>query len=384
MQETRKLRVAIFCLGTLGGSTEVAVMLAQNLRRRGHECDLYAYSDSYQHRLACDEIDVHTPKGLHYPLFQAIPTDFGFLSRFAEEHARKPYDILHAHYAVPLIHVVSNLALAYDLPCVMTFHGSDVTILPDHLPLTFIPLLIEKAGMEVTAASHFLAAEIHERYGVALERIHIIGNSVSEEFFAPGEPAHEPCRYFLHCSNLRPLKRPADILQALGRLRDAFNARQLPEMPCLKIVGEGPDLPLLEALTEALGIESYVEFCGRIDNRHRLAGLMEASRAVIASSEMESQPLTVLEAMAVGAPVVCASFPSATELLGNQGDRGYVYPVGDVEALTRVMGEIVRTPERARAMARNAFRFVREEHDMPPIIDAYLNLYERMLSPVGV
>jgi glycosyltransferase involved in cell wall biosynthesis len=359
-------------------------MLAQHLRRRGHECDLYAYSDSYQHRLACDEIDVHTPKGLHYPLFQSIPTDFGFLARFAEEHARKPYDILHAHYAVPLIHVVSNLALAYDLPCVLTFHGSDATILPDQLPLSFIPLLIQKVGMEVTAASHFLAAEIHERYGVPVGGIHIIGNSVSEEFFEPEEPTHESCQYFLHCSNLRSLKRPADILQALAQLRDAYNARQLPEMPCLKIVGEGPDLPLLEALAEALNIQPYVEFCGRIDNRHRLASLMAASRAVIVSSEMESQPLTVLEAMAVGAPVVCASFPSVAELLGSKGDRGYVYPVGDIEALATVMRTIVRAPEHAREMAQHAFRFVREQHDMPPIIDAYLELYARMLTPVGV
>jgi N-acetyl-alpha-D-glucosaminyl L-malate synthase BshA len=375
-----KINAAIFCMGSQGGSTEVAINLALSLRARGHECDIFAYDASQQERLIGNGIRVHTPRSLDYPLFDHIQTDFGFLPAFDKLHKRKPYNLIHVHYAVPLLHVMANLREIYGLPCVVTFHGSDVTIVPDLLDVSILARLLEKSGATVTAASRFLAQRVARVYGVAPGNVHIIPNTIAPEYLQDYPCSGDTPPYFLHCSNLRPVKRAYDVALGMCKLRKMFEARRLTGMPHLKIAGEGPDLPELRVLVQKCGLEEYVEFCGMVSDKTELARLMACAKALILSSLTESQPLVVLEAMAVRTPVVCSNFSSAPELIGDHEERGWTFDIGDAQQLADLLMRLIEKPEEIPPVVERAREFVLSKHHPDQVVSAYLKLYEEILG----
>ena len=376
----RKINVAIFCMGSSGGSTEVAVNLALSLRSRGHDCDVFAYDGSQQERLLEYKVHVHTPRSLDYPIFDHIQTDFGFLPVFDKLHKRRPYDLIHIHYAVPLIHVMANLREIYGLPCVVTFHGSDVTIVPDLFDVSILSRLLERSGATVTVASKFLANRVTKVYGASPDNVRIIPNTVAPEYLREYPRSEEGPPYFLHCSNLRPVKRAGDIILGMCCMRKRVEFSGLNQMPRLKIAGEGPDLPELRVLVQKCRLEEHVEFCGRVDDKTELARIMANARALILSSLTESQPLVVLEAMAVGTPVVCSSFTSAPELIGENQERGWMFEIGDSHQLTDILARLLEKPEDTPAVVARAREFVLRHHHPDLVTEAYLKYYEGILG----
>jgi GalNAc-alpha-(1->4)-GalNAc-alpha-(1->3)-diNAcBac-PP-undecaprenol alpha-1,4-N-acetyl-D-galactosaminyltransferase len=83
---------------------------------------------------------------------------------------------------------------------------------------------------------------------------------------------------------------------------------------------------------------------------------------MIHSSRREGFPNAVLEAMGMGAPVICADCPSGPAELIRDGVNGRLVPVGDVGALARVMTELIKRPEAREKLGREAVR-VRQEYD---------------------
>ncbi|NQU45298.1 glycosyltransferase family 4 protein [bacterium] len=370
-----KLNVAIFCMGSLGGSSEVAVNLALALRANGHDCDVFAYENAMQERLLREGIRIRTPNSLSYAIFDHIQTDFGFLVAFDKLHKKKPYDIIHVHYAVPLIHVMSNLRDIYGIPCVVTFHGSDVTIVPDLFDVSMLTKLVEKAEASVTVASRFLADSVEKVYKLERSRIHLIPNTIAPEFFGEFARKREEPPYFVHVSGLRPVKRVWDIVLAMCCLRKKLAHGATNAAPRLKIIGDGPDLPDLHLLSEKCGLHDDVDFLGQIDERREVASIVSSADALILSSLTESQPLVILESMAVGTPVICSSFTSAPELIGENGERGWIFEIGDSQALARIMQDVIESPEMAVQRAVRAREWVLREHHMDAVTKAYVDLY---------
>jgi glycosyltransferase involved in cell wall biosynthesis len=135
-----------------------------------------------------------------------------------------------------------------------------------------------------------------------------------------------------------------------GSLLRAF-ATVVAEHPAarLRLVGDGPERPAAEALTRELGIEPSVEFLG---DRDDVAELLAGSDVlVLASYAIENLPFAVLEAMAVGLPVVATDVGALAELV-DDGVTGWLVPPRDTAALATALGRLVADPERARAMGR--------------------------------
>lgn len=375
------MNIAIFCMGKLGGSTEVAVNLALNLHQEGHDCDLYSYTPTNSQRLRDVGIENLTPKSLNYPLFNQIETDFGFLLVFDKKHKAKPYDLIHIHYAVPLVHILANLRVIYQLPCVLTFHGSDVTLMPDLLDVKLISRLMDRSVSAITVASEFLARESARVYEIAPEKIAVIPNTMDQHFFnCPVlENQKEERPYFMHCSNMRPVKRTWDIIKALCCLRTLYEEQGRTDIPRLKLVGEGPDLPEIHLQVQKCKLGDQVDFVGRVDDRSEMARLMAGAKALVLSSLTESQPLVALEAMAVGTPVICSDFEAALEIIGPNEQRGYIFPIGESARLAEKMFYLLENPGDTQRRAEAGQKFALEEHHPEQVTRAYLDLYAGLL-----
>jgi glycosyltransferase involved in cell wall biosynthesis len=116
----------------------------------------------------------------------------------------------------------------------------------------------------------------------------------------------------------KSLERALEAIAGVGGLR-------------LLIAGEGPDRPWLEQRARELGIADRVVFLGG-QPRRRVVELFAAADATVLSSSWENFPHTVVEALAVGTPVVAMEAGGISEIV-RDGVNGLLVPAGDTAAL---------------------------------------------------
>jgi glycosyltransferase involved in cell wall biosynthesis len=159
------------------------------------------------------------------------------------------------------------------------------------------------------------------------------------------------------------------LVRALARLeRETFRAW---------IVGDGPDREALESEIRRLGVDDCVELLGERDD---VAGLMAQSDVFVLSSRSEGLPLSILEAMAAGLPVVGSEVGGVRELVA---DCGFVVPPGDPDALAAALRRLVADPELRRRRGELARRRAEARFDLRTFHRAYLDLYASELARLG-
>jgi len=156
----------------------------------------------------------------------------------------------------------------------------------------------------------------------------------------------------VYVGRLEPYKRIDLLLHAMARIRDVVPAADL------VVIGRGSERLRLEALARELGLEAKTHFAGFVTDDERDALLAQA-RVCVCASEKEGWGLTVIEANALGTPVVASDAPGLRDSV-RHGETGYLVAPGDVDAFAARIGELLtedalvqRMSERALAWSRN-------------------------------
>ncbi len=195
-----------------------------------------------------------------------------------------------------------------------------------------------RALVAVSAAER--AAGLAARVGRP-DQYRVIHNGIDLEPFAR-DPRPRPGR-IVFVGRLRSPKRVDLALEALRRLRTA-----VPEAT-LDVAGDGPLRGELEQLASRLGVADRVRFLG---SRSDLPGLLLDAQCLVLASDYEGCPLSVLEAMAAGVPVVATSVGGISELVVD-GETGTLTPPGDAERLATALREVLSPPGRARLLGES-------------------------------
>ncbi|MCE5199542.1 glycosyltransferase, partial [bacterium] len=148
-------------------------------------------------------------------------------------------------------------------------------------------------------------------------------------------------------------------LRAFAKLRRYREAH-------LVILGEGVDREKLKLLTVELGVQDDVLMPGHIDNPH---GYVARSALFVLSSIFEGLPNALIEALAVGTPVISTDCESGPREILQGGRYGKLVPVGDIDALYRAMLESLDDPESRQVSAEAIDRF-----DLDRAVDTYLQI----------
>ena len=143
--------------------------------------------------------------------------------------------------------------------------------------------------------------------------------------------------------------------------------RAVAEVPAveLRILGEGPERVLIEALAAHLGVADRVDLRGAVPPDEVLGHLDDAVAFCLASKptadgDRDGVPNVLIEAMARGTPVISTTVAGIPDLLG--GGRGVVVEPGDVTGLGAAIAMVTTDPDRARTMAAAALDHVRNAY----------------------
>jgi glycosyltransferase involved in cell wall biosynthesis len=149
----------------------------------------------------------------------------------------------------------------------------------------------------------------------------------------------------LFCAKLQPWKAPLDLLEAFARAR-------APEA-YLVFAGDGALRSSLEQRSAELGIADRVRFLGFM-NQSQLPSVYCASDMLVLPSHYDAFGLVVNEAMICGLPVVISDCVGAKFDLLRPGETGYIFPIGDVDALSAILKDLLHDPDKRSRMGASA------------------------------
>lgn len=169
---------------------------------------------------------------------------------------------------------------------------------------------------------------------------------------------------------LRAEKRFDVLLRAAGQL--------LPRWPGLRIViaGAGAERRALEGLATALGLARAVMLLGARDD---IPDVLDAFDVAVNSSDFEGSPLSVLEYMEAGLPVVATRVGGLPQLI-DDGVHGLLVPRRDPASLAVALDALLSDADRRRAMGAAGRRRRREHFDFEVMVGRLEDLYERLYA----
>jgi sugar transferase (PEP-CTERM/EpsH1 system associated) len=220
----------------------------------------------------------------------------------------------------------------------------------------------------VVAAGSGVARFLVERAAVTAARVAVIRNGVDVRVCAPavrvpraafGLAEGEPL--IGHVARLEAEKDQATLLRAFQVL-----ARRRPSLR-LVVVGKGSLEPELRAQAASLGVAGQVTFLGA---RSDVPALLPHVDVFALSSVREGLPLTVLEAMACGRPVVATAVGEVPDAIV-PGVTGLLVPPGDAGALAAALSEVLDDRARAGAMGRAGRERAESEFNLDHMVEAY-------------
>lgn len=145
---------------------------------------------------------------------------------------------------------------------------------------------------------------------------------------------------------------PESFLVALGRLAPQKDlptllrayklARQQGLNEHLVLVGDGPERESIEALIDSLQLRPFVHLTGHLENPFPV---LQRARMLVMSSLYEGFGLVLVEAMALGTPVVSTDCPSGPAEILSRGEFGSLVPIADPAALAKAILELSRDAE---------------------------------------
>lgn len=306
---------------------------------------------------------------------RAVPLDpedrlmrWGPLADLDRRLAGIPFDLVHIQTPFAAHYAGVRFARRRDLPCVVSYHTHFEEYLSHYI--RFLPKPVLRAAARTLARRQCNAvdavlvpsapmAETLHAYGVRVP-LHRLPTGLPDAQFVRGDGK----RFReLHC--IAPQRRVALFVGRAAHEKNidllleavAVARRGLPEI-LLVIAGEGPALDSLKRHAAHLRIEDHVRFVGYLPRETGLRDCYAAADLFAFASLTETQGLVLLEALAVGLPVLAIPALGTKEIV--EPGRGTVAARRDAAAFAAQMRTLLSDPQALAALAGDAVSFARE------------------------
>lgn len=245
--------------------------------------------------------------------------------------------------------------------------------------------LVYRLSDRLIAVSEAVKVDLAERRGVRVspEKITVIRHSPGHDGLAVSAEQVERVRRRLSLSedavvlstvaHLIPIKGHRYLLQAMAQV-----APSMPKAVCV-LIGDGPERRPLERMAQALGLNGRVVFAGTLEEEELKNALIQLSRAVVLPSLSEGLPVSLLEAMALGKPVVATDVGGMREVVVDQVTGLLVRPA-DPAALAGAILTLASNEELSGRMGQAGRRRVEETFSSREMVHRVAALYEDLVG----
>ncbi len=283
-------------------------------------------------------------KGSLYQLFYFLEA-----GQLAREMQQRQIDHLHNHFGDSSCTVAMLASALSAIPFSFTLHGPAIFFEP------FRWRLDEKLKRArfVACISYFCRSQaLLHLPPQDWSKIHIVHCGVDPQLFQPVR--HDrPGQRLLYTGRLAAAKGLPVLLESLALLKQSQ-----PNVELL-IVGDGGDRPSLETQVQRLGLTAQVKFLG-YQSQAQVRDWMQITDVFVLPSFAEGVPVSLMEAMAAGVPVVTTRIAGISELV-EEGQSGFLVPPGHIEALTQALDKLLGDAPLRQALGETGRRKVEAE-----------------------
>lgn len=312
---------------------------------------------------------------IYRPKYLALPQQ----SKWASPHLRmerkasslglsKP-DLIHAHFAYPQGLMAIKLGRKWNVPTVLTLHGSDVNAYPNYNRTAMKRFAAAVRGASRVIAVSRALAERTKRLSGREPELMPIGIKLSR---FTGLPSREEARKRLGLPENRFLVLFVGFLLEAKGVRELLTALQkFPQGEVSGIfVGGGP-------LLEEVQAQAHVKAAGTQTNE-QVALYMAAADVLALPSYSEGMPTVLIEAGAARLPVIAARVGGVPELLGEE--RGYLIESKSVDQIVQAIDRVRSNREEAGRYAEALRDYVYDHYDANKNADCLREMYGAELN----
>jgi glycosyltransferase involved in cell wall biosynthesis len=351
-----------------GGAENMVVQLGEALRDSGLDPVIASMESGWMTERAAQ-------LGLPVRVFpQQRGLDPAWVPRFALWLRRERIALFHSHEFAMNVYGGAAARLV-GIPTLATIHGRHWAGEARRRVIAY--RVLHRLGMRIVVVAHDLGRFLAERMAIPRDWFEVVHNGIPLP--EPIPPADRSQRrraaraalglpgdgaLLIAVGSLFPVKDHDNLLRAFAGLAGAR----------LAIAGEGGEESRLRRLAAELGVGPRVHFLGLRDDVERV---LLASDVFVLTSRSEALPLAVLEAMAMGLPVVSTRVGGVPEVV-TDGETGVLVPPANPAALAEALRGLLAAPERAASLARAAEARVRAEFSIAHMVERYLTLYAEL------
>jgi L-malate glycosyltransferase len=305
--------------------------------------------------------------------------DRGCTWRLARFLRRSRIDLIHAHQYTPFFYALTARLLYHRPPILFMEHGRHFPDFPRRKRILFNRLLLERRDRVVGVGEAVRQALIHNE-GIRPQRVSVIYNGIDLAKYS------RPCLdrvgvrkelnldvndfVIIQVARMDYLKDHATALRTLRRLADR-NARVR-----LVLVGDGPELEKVQELAKQLDLVPITRFLG---TRKDVDRLLPAADLFLLTSISEGIPLTVIEAMAAGLPVVATNVGGMAEVV-EEGKTGFLAPAGDDATLADRIHHILNNSDLRMKMGQAGKSRAYQVFSQEQMVAGYVRLFHEQLG----
>jgi glycosyltransferase involved in cell wall biosynthesis len=369
----KKIRV-LHIVPTLnpGGAERVAVHIVTRLNPKRYEAAVV----SLGRRKECDLDCLLREAGVEVR-YLGKPPGFDYRMYYRLHRVLRDYrpDVIHTHMQV-LRYALPSMLLLKSASLLHTIHNlAEREVEPR---ARFIHRYAFNHGVVPVAVAQEVAVSVERLYRIP--RCRVIPNGIPTDHYASPRTARKEWRVregfkdddvlFACVARFAPQKNHSLLLKAFAQGPASNPSAHL------VLVGGGELQGSLEGQAKVLGLSRQAHFLGQ---RTEIPDVLGAMDVFVLSSDYEGNPLSVMEAMASGLPIVSTAAGGVPTLF-ESGKEGLMVQTGDVQGLSHSMVSLLRNRELRQGFGAAAAQRARERFDVSTMVHAHETLYETLVN----
>lgn len=365
----------------VSGVTHYISLNKKYLEEQGHEVFVFTFG----------EPDGYSDDEMNIVRSPALPLDgtgfyLGLSYGRAEKQILQTMDIVHVHHPFQSGRLALRYCKPMGIPVIFTNHTRYdlaaqvyLPMIPDELSDSFLRSFLPQFCRDVDLVISPSAGmeKVMRNFGVD-SKIEVIPNGIDLEKMTRCEVQKTRAELnftsddfiFIYTGRLAPEKNLPILINSFKGVASAFPSARL------LIIGDGPEMASLKSLTAELHLESKIHFTGMVPYSD-LAAFLKLANVYATASISEVHPLTLIEAMAVGLPMVGVESPGVSDII--QHEKTGLLSTNDLATYTAMLTRMIVDRDTCERLGKNALaaaHIYSIESTGKQVMEKYQELYE--------